>query len=132
MLELHKRNLLKSVKTCKLDFYKFFVLGTQNRVQFKTAAHKTEGILDYVHPDVWGPVRTMSRGGHMYFVIFIDNFLERFGCTSCGANQRHLPSSNCEKLKWRTKLGRRLSAFRQIMTLNTQMRSSNISMSSMV
>ena len=74
MLKLHKRNLLKSVKMCKLDFYKFCVLGTQNRVQFKTAAHKTEGILDYVHSDVWGPVRTMSRGGHMYFVIFIDDF----------------------------------------------------------
>jgi hypothetical protein len=24
---------------------------------------------------------------------------ERFGCTSCNTNQRHLPSSNCEKLK---------------------------------
>jgi hypothetical protein len=27
MLELHKRNLLKGVKTCKLDFCKFCVLG---------------------------------------------------------------------------------------------------------
>jgi hypothetical protein len=52
MLELHKRNLLKGVKTCKLDLYKFCVLGKQNRVKFKTATHKTEGILDYVHFDV--------------------------------------------------------------------------------
>jgi hypothetical protein len=74
MLELHKRNLLKDVKTCKLDLCKFYVLGKQNRVQFKTAAHKTEGILDNVHSDVWGSVRTTSRGGHMYFVIFIDDF----------------------------------------------------------
>ena len=41
MLELHKKNLLKGVKTCKLDFFKFCVLGKQNRVQFKTATHKT-------------------------------------------------------------------------------------------
>jgi transposase InsO family protein len=27
MLELHRRNLLKGVKTCKLEFCKFCVLG---------------------------------------------------------------------------------------------------------
>jgi hypothetical protein len=74
MLELHKKNLLKGIKTCKLDFCKFCVLGKQNRVQFKTATHKTEDILDYVHSNVWGLVRTASWGGHMYFVIFIDDF----------------------------------------------------------
>jgi hypothetical protein len=74
MLELYKRNLLKGVKTYKLDLCKFYALGKQNRVQFKTTAHKTEGILYYVHFDVWGPVRTASQGGHMYFVIFIDDF----------------------------------------------------------
>ena len=73
MLELHKRNLLKGVKTCKLDFHKFCVLGKQNPIQFKTATHKIEGILDYVHSNVWGSVRTVSRG-LMYFVIFIVDF----------------------------------------------------------
>jgi hypothetical protein len=48
-------------------------LGKQNPIQFKTATHKIEGILDYVYYDVWGLVRTASRGGHMYFVIFIDD-----------------------------------------------------------
>jgi transposase InsO family protein len=74
MLELHKRNLLNGVKMCKLDFCKFCILGKQNRVQFKTATHKTEGILDYVHSNVWGPVRAASRGGHVYFLTFIDDF----------------------------------------------------------
>jgi hypothetical protein len=45
MLELHKRNLLKSVKTCKHDFSKLCVLGKQNRVQFKTTRDKTECTL---------------------------------------------------------------------------------------
>ena len=49
MQELHKRNLLNGVKTCKLDFYKYCVLGKHNKVQFKTATHKTKGVLDYVH-----------------------------------------------------------------------------------
>ena len=73
MLELHKRNMLKGVKSCKLDFCKFCVLGKQYQVKFKTTTHKTEDILDYIHSDVWGPVRTASREGHMYFVIFIDD-----------------------------------------------------------
>ena len=51
MLELHKKNLLKGVKTCKLDFCKLCVLGKQYRVQFKTATHKID-IMDYVHSDV--------------------------------------------------------------------------------
>jgi hypothetical protein len=61
MLRLHKRNLLKDVKTCKPNFCKFCVIGKQNRVQFKTATHKTESILNYVHSNVWGPVRIASR-----------------------------------------------------------------------
>jgi hypothetical protein len=86
MLDLYKRNLLNGVKTCKLDFCKFYVLGKQNWVQFKTATHKTEGILDYIHSDVWGLVKTASRGEYMYFVILLIISLERFGCTSSGTN----------------------------------------------
>ena len=52
MLELHKRNLLKGVKTCKLDFYKYCVYGKQHRVSFKTDSHTTKGVLDYIHSDV--------------------------------------------------------------------------------
>ena len=52
MRELQKRNLLAGVKSCKLDFYKYCVTGKQCRMRFKTAMHKTEGILDYVHSDI--------------------------------------------------------------------------------
>ncbi|RVW71367.1 Retrovirus-related Pol polyprotein from transposon TNT 1-94 [Vitis vinifera] len=44
MMELHKRNLLKGIETCKLDLY------------------------------VWGLVRVVSLGGNMYFVSFIDDY----------------------------------------------------------
>jgi len=60
MTELHKRNLLHGVKTCKLDFCKFCVLGKQTRVSFMNGKHRTEGILDYVHSDVWGPTKESS------------------------------------------------------------------------
>ncbi|KAE8681319.1 hypothetical protein F3Y22_tig00111330pilonHSYRG00089 [Hibiscus syriacus] len=74
MAELHKRNLLHGVKSCKLDFCKYCVLGKQTKVRFKTAKHTTQGILDYVHSDVWGPSTTSSLGGSRYYVTFIDDF----------------------------------------------------------
>ncbi|KAE8653948.1 hypothetical protein F3Y22_tig00117056pilonHSYRG00559 [Hibiscus syriacus] len=63
MTELHKRNLLHGVKSCKLEFCKYCVLGKQTKVHFKTAKHITEGIIDYVHSDVWGPSTISSLGG---------------------------------------------------------------------
>ena len=56
MMEFHKRKLLKGIKTCKLEFCKYCVFGKQNKVQFKTATHKTKGIFYYVYTEVWGPV----------------------------------------------------------------------------
>jgi hypothetical protein len=72
--ELHKRNLLARIKSCKLDFCKYCTMGKQWRVQFKTATHKTNGILDYVHSNIWGLVRTPSKGGAQYFMSFIDDY----------------------------------------------------------
>jgi hypothetical protein len=77
MKELHKRNLLTGIKSCKLDFCKYCIMGKQCRARFKTATHKTKGILDYVHSDIWGPVRTPSKGGAQYFMSFIDDYSKK-------------------------------------------------------
>uniref|UniRef100_A0A2N9HUM1 Integrase catalytic domain-containing protein n=1 Tax=Fagus sylvatica TaxID=28930 RepID=A0A2N9HUM1_FAGSY len=74
MRELHKRNLLVGIRSCKLDFCKYCVMGKQCRVRFKTATHNTKGKLDYVHSDIWGPVRVSSKGGAQYFMSFIDDY----------------------------------------------------------
>ena len=47
------------------------------RVKFGTAIHNTEGILDYVYLDVWGPTKSASMGGKHYFVTFVDDFSRR-------------------------------------------------------
>ena len=52
MMDLHKENLLKGVKTYKLDFCRHCVIGKQNKMQFKTTIHKIKRILDHVHTDV--------------------------------------------------------------------------------
>jgi len=74
MLELHKRDLLKGVKACKMDFCKYCVYGKQHRVSFKTGVHTSKEVLDYVHSDVWGPVTISSHSGAHYFVSFIDDY----------------------------------------------------------
>ena len=74
---LAMQGLLKGAKTCKMDFCKQCVLGNQKRVKFGTAIHNTEGILDYIHTDVWGLTKTASLGGKHYFVTFVDDFSRR-------------------------------------------------------
>ncbi|KAF5475608.1 hypothetical protein F2P56_007400, partial [Juglans regia] len=60
---LVKQGLLKGAKTGKLSFCENYVLGKQTRIKFGTAVHSTQGILDYVHSDVWGPTKNASLGG---------------------------------------------------------------------
>jgi hypothetical protein len=74
MFELHKRNLLKGVKSYKLGFCKYCVYGKQQRVNFKVTSQTSKGILDYVHSNVWGPVVVPSNRGAHYFIIFINYF----------------------------------------------------------
>ncbi|CAL9224779.1 unnamed protein product, partial [Arabidopsis halleri] len=62
-----------------MEFCKFCVMGKQSKASFKTGQHNTKGLLDYVHSDVWGPIREQSLGGSRYFVIFIDDFSKKNG-----------------------------------------------------
>ena len=63
---LASQGLLKGLKHCVMDFCEHCVKGKHTRVKFGTAIHNTEGILDYVHSDVWGPSKTASLGGKHY------------------------------------------------------------------
>ncbi|KAK8938897.1 hypothetical protein KSP39_PZI010824 [Platanthera zijinensis] len=74
LLELHKKGLLKGVKTCKLDFCETCVLGKQHRVKFVTSTQRSKQALEYIHSDVWGSAPEPSLGGARYFVTFIDDF----------------------------------------------------------
>jgi len=69
---------LKGARTCKLDFCEHCVIGKKTKLKFGTTTHYTEGILDYVHTDIWGLIKTASTGGNHYFVIFIDDYSRRY------------------------------------------------------
>ena len=74
---LINQGLFKGIKPCKLDFCEYCTKGKQTRLKFGTAIHNTEGILDYVHTDVWGPSKTSSLGGKHYYVSFVDDYSRR-------------------------------------------------------
>ena len=75
---LAKKGLLKGVRTCKLDFCEHCVIGKKTKVKFDTTTQCTEGILDYIHTDVWGPTKTASIRGYHYFVTFIDDYFRPY------------------------------------------------------
>ena len=64
MRELQKRNLLAWVKSCKLDFWKYYLIGKQCKVQFETSTHYTKGIMDYFHSNILGSAKVISKYGY--------------------------------------------------------------------
>ena len=71
---LAKLGLLKGAKTCKLKFCEYCIIGKKSKIKLDTAIHRIEGIIHFVHTNVWGPAKTTSLGDMHYFVSFIDDF----------------------------------------------------------
>jgi len=74
---LHNKSALPDIKYCKLDLYKFCIMGRQCKVAFSISQHKIKGLLDLIHTDVWGPSPEASIGDARYYVTFIDDFSKR-------------------------------------------------------
>nr|AAR87163.1 putative polyprotein [Oryza sativa Japonica Group]AAU89150.1 integrase core domain containing protein [Oryza sativa Japonica Group]ABF98081.1 retrotransposon protein, putative, Ty1-copia subclass [Oryza sativa Japonica Group] len=74
MAELMKRNLLDGCTQGNMKFCEHCVFGKHKRVKFNTSVHRTKGILDYVHADLWGPSRKPSLGGARYMLTIIDDY----------------------------------------------------------
>jgi len=47
-------------------------------VKFGNVMHRTIGLLDLVHMDVWRSIKAALLGGHQYFISFIDNFYKHY------------------------------------------------------
>ena len=72
MQALAKKGSLKDASTCNMELGEHGVLD-KKKVKFSTTIHHSEGLLDCIHVSIWGPAKTVSLGGHRYFVSFIDN-----------------------------------------------------------
>ncbi|GJT87968.1 retrovirus-related pol polyprotein from transposon TNT 1-94 [Tanacetum coccineum] len=64
-------------KESKLEFCENCVLGKSTRVSFGRGQHTTDGVIDYVHADLWGPSRVESMSGCRYFLSIVDDYSRR-------------------------------------------------------
>ena len=66
--------LLPEIHT-EVDTYESFMMGKQHRKSFtKGVSWRASVILELIHIDICGPMKTLSLGSQRYFLIFIDNF----------------------------------------------------------
>nr|GEZ98531.1 hypothetical protein [Tanacetum cinerariifolium] len=78
---LEKQGLFGKKSLDKLDFYENCVLEKSHRVSVGVGMHTTQGVIDYVHSDLWGPSQVESLGGKRYFLSIVDDYSRRTGRT---------------------------------------------------
>ncbi|GJW08872.1 retrotransposon protein, putative, ty1-copia subclass [Tanacetum coccineum] len=59
---LENQGMFGKKSLCKLDFCENYVLGNSHRVSFGVERHTTQGVIDYVHSDLWGLSQVESLG----------------------------------------------------------------------
>ncbi|GJS64523.1 retrotransposon protein, putative, ty1-copia subclass [Tanacetum coccineum] len=74
---LEKQGLFGKKSLGKLGFCENCVLGKSHRVSFGVGRHTTQGVIDYVHSDLWGPSQVESLGGKRYFLSIVDDYSRR-------------------------------------------------------
>ena len=75
--EMKKRNLIEDIDFIgtKFDDCQICIQGRQFRKPFpKCSRSETENILDLVHSDICGPMKTSTPSGNRYILTFIDDF----------------------------------------------------------
>ncbi|GJZ38267.1 retrotransposon protein, putative, ty1-copia subclass [Tanacetum coccineum] len=74
---LEKQGLFGKKSLGKLDFCENCVLGKLHRFGFGVGRHTTQGVIDYVHSDLWGSSQVESLGGKRYFLSIVDDYSGR-------------------------------------------------------
>lgn len=60
---LYKQDLISNHKPSQMPFCDHCVLGKATRLSFSSASHRSEGKVDYILSDLWGPSKVKSLGG---------------------------------------------------------------------
>ncbi|GJZ09320.1 retrovirus-related pol polyprotein from transposon TNT 1-94 [Tanacetum coccineum] len=74
---LEQQGLFGKKSLGKLDFCENYVLGKSHRVRFGVGRHTTQGVIDYIHLDLWGLSQVESlRGKSLDRSMDSDKYLE--------------------------------------------------------
>ncbi|KAF5771878.1 putative RNA-directed DNA polymerase [Helianthus annuus] len=68
------------IKTVEHDPCEICHKSKQVRVPFPLSDHKSKGIGDLVHLDLWGPYRVASYEGYKYFLTVVDDYTRSVWC----------------------------------------------------
>ncbi|XP_051151848.1 uncharacterized protein LOC127265875 [Andrographis paniculata] len=74
---LSSRGLLGDQGIKNLEFCEHYIFGKQKKVGFSITSHRTHGVLDYIHSDLWGLSKVPSFTGKRYLMTLIDNFFRK-------------------------------------------------------
>jgi hypothetical protein len=61
----------------EFDFYEHYIYGKKKHVQFYSNSHKSSGLLDLIHYDVFGPIKFPYIYKSVYYVSLIDDYSRR-------------------------------------------------------
>ena len=76
---LQNKNLIDGLTyyTLVFDLYEHCIYKKQSHVQLYSSSHKSYGLLDLVHLDVFGHVKVPLISKSLYYVAFIDDYSRR-------------------------------------------------------
>ena len=72
--KLHQVGLLNSFYFESYDTCESYLLGKMTKDPFTGHSERANELLDLIHTDVCGPLRSDARGGYKYFITFTDDF----------------------------------------------------------
>jgi len=71
-----KKGSLEGASTCNMKLGGHGVLDKNTKVKFGTTTHRSEGLLDCIHVNIWAPTKTASLRGHgtmsLLLIIYLD------------------------------------------------------------
>nr|GEW37904.1 zinc finger, CCHC-type [Tanacetum cinerariifolium] len=91
---LEKQGLFGKKSLGKLDFCENCVLRKSHRVRFGVRRHTTQGVIDYVHSNLWGSSQVESLGGKRYFLSIVNDYSRRLVENQTGRTVKKMRTDN--------------------------------------